>query len=98
MIWRYNNMKIVVDKIENININKDDVLNWRVWTCPVSNFNWEYDSKEMCLFLSGRVGVSSETGTLVLVANDFVIFPKGLKCHWNVIEPVIKHYHLEDSV
>ncbi len=91
-------MKIVVDKIENININKDDVLNWPIWRCPVSSFSWEYDDKEMCLFISGLVEVKSEFELIIIGANDFVIFPKGLKCHWNVVEPVFKHYHLEGSV
>jgi uncharacterized cupin superfamily protein len=49
----------------------------------------------MCLFLEGKVKVKTGEGEVSFGKGDFVSFPKGLKCVWQVIEPVKKHYYFE---
>jgi uncharacterized cupin superfamily protein len=68
---------------------------WPVWTCRPSIFNWEYDEKETCLILEGSVNIKSLDGSteISFAAGDMVIFPKDLKCSWQVIEAVRKHYN-----
>jgi len=29
---------------------------------------------------------------VIIEAGDFVVFPKGLTCRWNVLQPIRKHY------
>ena len=65
---------------------------WPIWTCEVSEFDWEYGEKESCLLLEGEVEVSSEFESVRFSAGDYVVFPKGLKCRWKVARPVRKHY------
>jgi len=67
---------------------------WPTWTKEVSEFPWEYDEKETCLILEGDVTVVNETGeTFRFGAGDWVVFPKGMKCTWQVTKNVRKHYH-----
>ena len=72
-----------------------DVFSWPIWTCEVSEFPWEYDQKESCFILEGEILVITEDQEINIKENDFVIFPKGLSCRWNVRKPVKKHYMFE---
>ncbi len=88
-------MKIEVRKLSEAEIQAQGIRSWSIWTKEVSKFHWFYDSAEECLFLSGRVMVTTSTETVELKAGDFVRFPKGLACVWTVLEPVKKHYKFE---
>ncbi len=85
-------MKIEIIKLSESKITEKNILQWPIWTCEVSEFNWEYSDEEACLLLEGEVEVSSEFETVRFSAGDYVVFPKGLKCRWKVIKPVRKHY------
>jgi len=66
---------------------------WPIWTKEVSEFPWEYDEQEICLFLEGEVLVTADDGEQAHFGKgDLVTFPVGLKCTWKVIQPVRKHY------
>ena len=30
---------------------------WPIWSCEVSEFDWEYDQKETCLIIEGDYGI-----------------------------------------
>ena len=70
---------------------------WPIWTCQKSTFDWDYTETETCLILEGKVTVKDRpgNGSVSFCAGDLVIFPNGLKCVWQVIEPVKKHYNFE---
>jgi len=85
-------MKIEVRPINGGEIAEKDVFKWPIWSCGVSEFDWEYDQQESCLLLEGEVEVSSDIETVSFGAGDFVVFPKGLRCRWKVAKPVRKHY------
>lgn len=69
------------------------VFDWPIWTKEISEFPWYYDSAETCYFLEGEVIVSTVDGRQVHIGRgDLVTFPAGLRCTWNVIQPVRKHY------
>ena len=72
---------------------KEEAKSWGIWEKGISEFPWEYDEKETCLLLEGDVEVTSEDGKVSgFKAGDYVIFPKGLKCTWNIKKPVRKYY------
>jgi uncharacterized cupin superfamily protein len=74
-------------------MEKAGVTKWPVWTCDKSVFPWTYDEKESCYFLEGEVLVTPEGGRKVRIGKgDFVTFPQGMSCTWEVIKPVRKHY------
>jgi len=85
-------MNILITKLSENKIIEMGVRSWPIWSCEVSEFDWEYSDEESCLLLEGEVEVKSEFETVRLAAGDFVVFPMGLKCYWKVTCPVRKHY------
>ena len=88
-------MKIEISDISKKGLTEMDVFSWPIWSCEVSEFDWEYDQQESCLLLEGEVEVSSDIETVKFGGGDFVVFPKGLKCRWKVTSPVRKHYSFD---
>ncbi len=69
------------------------VFDWPVWSKEPSTFEWHYDTEERCYLVAGEVEVIPETGAAVVVgAGDFVTFPAGLSCTWQVRQTLKKHY------
>lgn len=85
-------MNIQIKKIVEEDITSQSIHLWPIWSCPVSEFDWEYAEEEVCYLLEGEVQIQTEFETVMLSPGDFVIFPKGLKCRWKVTSPVRKHY------
>ena len=80
-------MNIVITKLSENKMIEMGVRSWPIWSCEVSEFEWEY-----CLLLEGEVEVSGDFKSVKFGVGDYVVFPKGLKCRWKVIRPVRKHY------
>ncbi len=83
-------MQIIVRKPTQEEIQ--DMENFPVWTCEPKTFPWHYDDQETCLILEGSVEVKTSDQEVSFCAGDFVVFPKGLDCEWQVKEPVKKYY------
>ena len=89
-------MDIEVKKPTQDELERLGVFDWGTWESPVRTFAWEYTSTEVCYFLEGRVIVKTDDGDEIEIGKgDLVRFPKGLKCVWNVLEPVKKHFKFE---
>jgi len=83
-----------VQKLTQDQLKKMGVFQWPIWEKEVFRFPWVYDSIEECFFLEGKVTVETKDGkSLSFGRGDFVTFPKGLSCTWNIKEPVRKHYN-----
>ena len=85
-------MKIKIEKLPNEKITDLGIKAWPIWTCGISEFDWEYSERESCLLLEGEVEVSGNFETVKFGVGDYVVFPRGFKCRWKVIKPVRKHY------
>ena len=85
-------MYIQINKLTESEIAKKEIKSWPIWSCEVSEFDWEYSELESCLLLEGEVEVSGNFETVKLGVGDYVVFPRGLKCRWKVTKPVRKHY------
>ena len=84
------NIKRQADKKQ---LEQDGVMDWPIWEIEVSNFPWTYESDEHCYILEGRVTVTPDNANSVEIkAGDYVIFPKGMSCTWEIHEPIRKHY------
>ncbi|RKX77098.1 MAG: cupin [Spirochaetes bacterium] len=86
-------MEIKVEKLSKDDIKKKGIESWPIWEKEVSRFDWYYDNTEECLLLEGRVVVETDEGNVEVKEGDFVIFPRGLSCVWDIKEPVRKHYN-----
>lgn len=75
-------------------LERKGVFSWGTWGCDVSKFPWNYDENESCYLLKGKVTVTPDDGrpAATFGAGDFVTFPAGMSCHWDVSEPVHKHF------
>ena len=94
--------KIKVEKLseqqkKTLNIPKSPQQQgpWLVWECPPSLFDWHYDQTERAYLYEGKVKVKTPTEEVEIKAGDFVTFPKGLGCSWEVLERVRKVYKFE---
>ena len=85
-------MGIRVEKLTEEQIREWGLESWPIWTKEVSRFDWRYDEPERCYFLEGDVVVETDEGDVHMGQGDFVTFPRGLSCVWNVKVPVKKHY------
>ncbi|MCX8027948.1 MAG: cupin domain-containing protein [Thermodesulfovibrionales bacterium] len=87
-------MQIKIERPDEQRLKALGVSNWPIWTKEVSSFDWYYDSTEECYILEGKVIVETKDGDKVEInKGDFVTFPKGLACHWDIQEPIRKHYN-----
>ena len=66
-----------------------------IWECKPSRFTWHYDEREVCLIIEGEAIIkTAEDEIYKITSGDFVEFPEGLSCEWNIIKSIRKHYRL----
>ena len=88
--------EIKIEKLPEEKLKKIGVHSWPIWEKEISRFDWHYDTRETCYILKGQVTVEIPDGKSVSFGpGDFVTFPKGLSCVWDIKEPVRKHYNFE---
>ena len=87
-------MEIVVEhNLSPAQLESLGVYDWPVWEKEVSRFDWTYDTEESCYIIARRVTVTPTGGTPVeITVGDYVIFPAGMSCVWDISEPISKHY------
>ena len=74
------------------------VSRWPTWTKEVSTFAWHFHEQEIAYILEGECVITPEGGTPVTFGKrDLVTFPAGMKCRWEVRQPLHKHYHLDGT-
>ena len=83
--------QIKITKPTEAELEQMGVKNWPIWTKEASKFDWHYDQQETCYILEGKVKVTAGDETVSFGPGDLVVFPEGLDCTWEVIEPVKKH-------
>ncbi len=88
-------MRIEFNKPDDNELQKRGVTSWPIWEKEVSRFDWHYDSIEECYLLEGKVIVETDEGQVEFGKGDFVTFPEGLSCVWDIKEPVRKHYNFK---
>jgi uncharacterized cupin superfamily protein len=85
-------MKITIQKITSIDFNKMGIANWPIWEKEVSSFDWQYDDEERFYVLDGQALIKAGKNEYQIGPGDFVICSKGLKCRWEISQPIKKHY------
>ena len=89
-------MKVEIQKLKDDELDKRNIKSWPIWEKEVSRFDWHYDQIEECYLLEGNVIVETDDGNKIEFGKgDFVTFPKGLSCTWDIKEPVKKHYNFK---
>lgn len=89
-------MEIKVQKLSKQDLERKGVFDWPIWEKETSRFPWVYDNIEECYFLEGKVTMETRDGKAINFGKgDFVTFPRGLSCVWDIKEPVRKHYNFK---
>ena len=88
-------MKIEVENPEQNELEEAGVFNWPIWEHEEDKFDWFYDETEVCYILEGEVTVTTEFESVTIKAGDYVTFPKGLECVWDIQSAIKKHYSFE---
>ena len=88
-------MKIEVDQLDNDELKELGVESWPVWEHEEEKFEWFYDKTERCYIISGEATIVSEFETITIKPGDFVTFPAGLECIWDIDTTIRKHYMIE---
>jgi uncharacterized protein len=85
---------VVIRQPDAAFLQSKGVYDWATWGCGVSKFPWTYDSSESCYLLQGQVTVTPRDGRAATTfgKGDYVTFPAGMSCTWDVTEAVQKHY------
>lgn len=87
-------MEIKIQKLNQDQLKKMNVFSWPIWEKEISKFDWHYNDIEECYFLEGKVMLTTKDGKIVTFGKgDFVSFPKGLDCTWDIKKTVKKHYN-----
>ncbi|KAJ4827503.1 hypothetical protein Tsubulata_024618 [Turnera subulata] len=73
------------------------VTTWSKYNGQPGKIPWTFEATETMYLLEGKVKVSVDgyDEPFEIGAGDLVVFPKGMKITWDVIEAVSKHYSLE---
>jgi len=89
-------MEIKKEKPTQETLESFKVEDWSPWECEPSTFDWEYFENERCYILEGKAVIETPNGDKVEISRgDLVLFPKGLKCCWQILEKIRKVYRFE---
>jgi uncharacterized cupin superfamily protein len=79
--------------LESLGVSK-----WPTWSKEVSVFPWFFHEQEIAYILEGECVITPESGAPVTFGKgDLVTFPAGMKCNWEVRQPLRKHYRLDGN-
>ena len=88
-------MRVEIDQLEQEELEELDVFSWPIQEYDEEKFEWYYDKTEQCYIISGEATIVSEFESVTIKTGDFVTFPAGLECVWDVESTIRKHYTLE---
>ena len=88
-------MKIEVDQLDLEDIKELGVKSWPTMEYDEEKFEVFYDKTEQCYIVSGEATIVSEFESITVKPGDFLTFPAGLECVWDV-DSRIKKYFMEE--
>lgn len=88
-------MRINVKQLELEVLEEMGTFSWPTWEHDEDKFEWYYDKTELCLIIAGKATITSEFESITIQSGDFVEFPAGLECVWDIHSEIKKHYTFE---
>ena len=86
-------MTIEITRPTKQQLKEEGVYEWPIWEKEVSTFDWHYAETEYCLILEGHAIITTDLEVVEIRKGDYVKFPRGMKCVWDVQEYLRKHYN-----
>jgi len=88
-------MRIEIEQPDREELAEAGVFSWPVWEHDEDKFDWFYDKTEHCYVVEGSATIVTEFESLTINPGDYVIFPAGLECVWDIHSKISKHYMFE---
>lgn len=88
-------MRIEIERPDQEELEEAGVFDWPVLEYDEDKFDWFYDKTEHCYIIEGEANIVSEFDALTVKPGDYLIFPAGLECVWDVQSKIRKHYSFE---
>ena len=88
-------MRIEIEQPEQEELEEAGVFSWPVWEHEEDKLEWYYDKTEQCYIVEGTATIISEFDSLTIKPGDFLTFPAGLECVWDIQNKIKKHYTVE---
>lgn len=88
-------MRIDIEQPDREELEEAGVFSWDVWEHDEDKFDWYYPQTEKCFILEGEATIVSEFESITIKPGDFVTFPAGLECVWDIHSAIRKHYTFE---
>jgi uncharacterized cupin superfamily protein len=88
-------MKIEVDQLDLDDLKELGVKSWPVMEYDEEKFEVFYDKTEQCYIVAGEATIVSEFESITVKPGDFITFPAGIECVWDVDSAITKHYMVE---
>jgi len=88
-------MKIEVDQLDLDELRELGVKSWPVMEYEEEKFEVFYDKPEQCYIVAGEATIVSEFESITVKPGDFLTFPAGIECVWDVDSAIKKYYMVE---
>ncbi len=88
-------MRIEIEQPEQEELEEAGVFSWPVWEHDEDKIEWYYEKTEHCYIIEGSATVISEFDSITVKPGDYLIFPAGLECVWDILSKIRKHYTFE---
>ena len=88
---KFEKQKPTQKELEELGVNE-----WGTWTKEVSEFPWEYDSKETFYVLEGEAEIDSEGENISFGPGGLITSFFTSIYSWKVKKPIKKHYRFGD--
>lgn len=88
-------MRIEIDQPDQEELEEAGVFNWPVTEHEEDKFDWFYDKTEHCYIVEGLATIVTEFDLFTVKPGDYLIFPAGLECVWDVHSKIKKRCYSE---
>jgi uncharacterized cupin superfamily protein len=88
-------MKIDVDQLDLEELKELGVEKWPIAVHDEEKFECFYNKTEQCYIIAGEATIVTEFESITVKAGDFITFPAGLECIWDVDSRIRKHFMVE---
>ncbi|MEH0155695.1 cupin domain-containing protein [Limibacter armeniacum] len=91
-------MDVEVRQLSEVEMAAKNISQWPTKSNGVSKFPHFFEHAEACYVIEGEATVTSEEhGAVKIKKGDYVVFPKGMECYWEVTSDFKKYYHIDES-
>ncbi len=89
-------MRIEIEQPDHDELEEAGVFDWPVREHDEDKFDWYFEKTEHCYIIEGVADIVSEFDTIMVKPGDYLIFPAGLECVWDVRSKIRAHYSFEE--